>query len=161
MHGTGRLARNLMPALVAGVLLGGCAAPSRIGQVPATDPAARRAAIGAVGSWEARGRIALKTPGTSGQGNFAWLQTGDRTVLRVAGPFGAGAYEIRWEPARLTVLAGRGEVKADYTGPMAAGCWPPWSRTGGTSAMASTVCRARSPCRARWTCRALRAASGS
>lgn len=120
MHGTGRLARNLMPALVAGVLLGGCAAPSRIGQVPATDPAARRAAIGAVSSWEARGRIALKTPGTSGQGNFAWLQTGDRTVLRVAGPFGTGAYEIRWEPARLTVLSGRGEVAADYTGPDAA-----------------------------------------
>ena len=120
MHCTGRQARYLLPALLAGVLLGGCAAPSRIGEVPATDPAARRAALGAVGTWEARGRIALKTPGASGQGNFAWLQSGDRTVLRVAGPFGAGAYEIRWEPARLTVLSGRGEVAADYTGPDAA-----------------------------------------
>jgi outer membrane lipoprotein LolB len=101
-------------------LLGGCAAPSRMGERPVMDPAGRRAAIESVGNWEARGRIALKTPGTSGQGNFAWVQTGDTTVLRVAGPFGAGAYEIHWEPARLTVLSGRGEVAADYTGPDAA-----------------------------------------
>lgn len=116
----GRFARHLLPALLAGALLAGCAAPSRIGEAPPTDPAARRAAIEAASHWEARGRIALKTPGTSGQGNFAWVQTGDTTVLRVAGPFGAGAYEIRWEPERLTVLSGRGEVAADYAGPDAA-----------------------------------------
>ncbi|MBL8200465.1 MAG: outer membrane lipoprotein LolB [Chromatiales bacterium] len=120
MQHAGRLARYLLAALVTAGLLGACAAPSRIGGGPALDPAGRRAAIVSVGTWEARGRIALKTPGTSGQGNFAWLQTGDRTVLRVAGPFGAGAYEIRWEPERLTVLSGRGEVAADYTGPDAA-----------------------------------------
>ena len=120
MRRAGRLARYLLPALVTVGLLGGCAAPSRIGETPAIDPAGRRAAIASVSTWEARGRIALKTPGTSGQGNFAWLQSGDSTVLRVAGPFGAGAYEIHWEPTRLTVLSGRGEVAADYTGPDAA-----------------------------------------
>jgi outer membrane lipoprotein LolB len=117
---TGRLARYLLPALVTGVLAGGCAAPARMGGITPVDPAARRAAIEAAGNWEARGRIALKAPGASGQGNFAWVQAGDTTVLRVAGPFGAGAYEIRWEPERLTVLSGRGEVAADYTGPDAA-----------------------------------------
>jgi outer membrane lipoprotein LolB len=91
-----------------------------MGGTAAVDPAGRRAAIEAAGNWEARGRIALKAPGTSGQGSFAWVQTGDTTVIRVAGPFGAGAYEIRWEPARLTVLSGRGEVAADYAGPDAA-----------------------------------------
>ena len=70
--------------------------------------------------WEARGRIALKTTGTSGQGSFSWTQTGDQTVLRVAGPFGADAHEIRWGPNRLTVLSGKGEVTADYAGPDAA-----------------------------------------
>ena len=84
------------------------------------NPAARRAAIEAVSTWEARGRIALKTPGTSGQGSFSWSQAGDSTVIRVAGPFGADAHEIRWEPARLTVVSGKGEVAADYTGPDAA-----------------------------------------
>lgn len=120
MRSAGCLARYLLTALVAGGLLGGCAAPPRLGEGTVVDPAGRRAAIEAVGTWSARGRIALKVPGTSGQGNFAWLQTGDTTVLRVAGPFGAGAYEIRWEPERLTVLSGRGEVAADYTGPDAA-----------------------------------------
>lgn len=120
MRPAGRLTRYLLPAFMTSALLGGCAAPSRMGEGPAIDAAGRRATIEAVSSWEARGRIALKTPGTSGQGNFTWLQYGERTVLRVAGPFGAGAYEIRWEAERLTVLSGRGEVAADYTGPDAA-----------------------------------------
>ena len=84
------------------------------------SPAGRRAAIEAVDTWEARGRIALKTAGASGQGSFTWIQTGDRTVLRVAGPFGAEAREIRWDPERLTVLSGQGEVALDYAGPDAA-----------------------------------------
>ena len=102
-----------------GGLLAGCATRERI-SVPATSAAERRAAIEAVSGWEARGRIALKTPGTSGQGSFTWTQTGERTVLRVAGPFGADAREIRWDPDGLTVLSGRGEVAADYVGPDAA-----------------------------------------
>jgi len=120
MHAVERLSRYLLPALAAGSLLGGCAAPSRVGEGPAVDPAGRRAALEALDTWEARGRIALKAPGASGQGSFAWLQTGDRTVLRIAGPFGTGAYEIHWTPARLTVLSARGEVAHDYNGPDAA-----------------------------------------
>lgn len=119
MQRPGRLAGYLLLALTAGSLLGGCATPSRMGE-PVASPVERRAAIESVTTWEARGRIALKTPDTSGQGNFAWSQTGDRTVLRVAGPFGAGAYEIRWDPEHLTVLSKDGEVAADYTGPDAA-----------------------------------------
>lgn len=84
------------------------------------SPAERMTAIEAVSTWEARGRIAIKTPDTSGQGNFSWTQTGDHTVLRLAGPFGAEAREIHWDPERLTVLSGRGEVTADYAGPDAA-----------------------------------------
>ena len=115
----GRLAGCLLLVVMTAGLLAGCATTERVPELPAS-PAARRAAIEAVSRWEARGRIALKTPGTSGQGSFTWTQTGDTTVLRVAGPFGADAHEIRWEPARLTVLSGKGEVTADYTGPDAA-----------------------------------------
>jgi outer membrane lipoprotein LolB len=100
---------------MAGGLLAGCATREKVSGPP-TSLAERRAAIEAVSTWEARGRIALKTPGASGQGSFTWTQTGDRTVLRVAGPFGADAREIRWDPERLTVLSGRGEVAADYAG---------------------------------------------
>jgi outer membrane lipoprotein LolB len=108
----------LLVVMTAG-LVASCATREIIREPPAS-PAARRAALESIVTWAARGRIAMKAPGTSGQGNFAWTQTGDRTVLRVAGPFGSGAYEIRWEPARLTVLSSRGEVAADYTGPDAA-----------------------------------------
>lgn len=114
-----RLTSFLPLALLTAGLLGGCATRGPIVE-PELSPAVRRAALESLDSWEARGRIALKTPGTSGQGNFAWTQTGDRAVLRVSGPFGAGAYEVRWEPTRLTVLSNRGEVAADYTGPDAA-----------------------------------------
>lgn len=122
MSRQGQSAACLVVAVAAG-LLAGCATRDRV-SVPPTSPAERRATIEAVSSWEARGRIALKTPGTSGQmsgqGSFTWTQTGDRTVLRVAGPFGADAREIRWDPERLTVLSGRGEFAADYAGPDAA-----------------------------------------
>lgn len=100
-------------------LLASCATQERAGELNVT-PSERRAAIEAVDTWEARGRIALKMPGASGQGSFTWLQTGNRTLLRVAGPFGAEAREIRWDPERLTVLSGQGEVAVDYAGPDAA-----------------------------------------
>ena len=80
----------------------------------------RRGALEALAGWTARGRIALKTPETGGQGSFTWTQTGDAAVIRVAGPFGAGAYEVRWTPDRLTVVSARGEVAADISGPDAA-----------------------------------------
>ena len=84
------------------------------------SPAERRGALEALAGWTARGRIALKTPDTGGQGSFAWTQAGDDAVIRVSGPFGAGAYEVRWTPDRLTVVSARGEVAADITGPDAA-----------------------------------------
>ena len=59
-------------------------------------------------------------PDESGQGSFSWSQAGDATVLRVSGPFGAGGWEIRWDPTRLLVMTSRGTVTADYAGPDAA-----------------------------------------
>lgn len=119
---TGRQTAGSLAVVVAATLLASCAAPVRRAEPP-ESPAARRAAIEAVSSWEARGRLALKMHVTSaqgGQGSFIWTQAGDLTVLRVSGPFGAGAYEIRWEPSGIQVLSGRGEVAAEYAGPAAA-----------------------------------------
>jgi outer membrane lipoprotein LolB len=112
-------AAHLLLACLVATLLAGCAGRERAA-VPELGPAARLAALQSLATWEARGRIALKMTGTSGQGTFAWSQAGDRTVLRVTGPFGSGASEVRWEPTRLQVLSGRGKVEADYPGPDAA-----------------------------------------
>ncbi|MEO8445362.1 MAG: lipoprotein insertase outer membrane protein LolB [Gammaproteobacteria bacterium] len=105
-----------MAAVLAVLLLGGCATRERAA-APELSPEARQAALQSLDTWEARGRIALDMPDASGQGSFAWSQSGDETVLRVAGPFGAGSYEIHWDPARLRVLSSRGDVAADYAGP--------------------------------------------
>ena len=113
-----RLARGLAVAILAATLLAGCARPVR--EAPAMGPVERAAALARITRWEARGRIALKSPGANGQGTFRWMQSDDVTVLRISGPFGAGAYEIRWQPAQLTILSGRGEVAAERAGPDAA-----------------------------------------
>ena len=88
MSRPGRLAECLLLAAMTGGLLAGCATREKVSEA-SMSPVERRAALEAVSTWEARGRIALKAPGASGQGSFTWTQTGDRTVLRVAGAFGA------------------------------------------------------------------------
>ena len=95
--------------------------PAGAGRRTADSPAERRAAIEAVSTWEARGRIALKTPGASGQGNFTWVQDGRPDRAPGRGPLRCRRLrESAGSPARLTVLSGRGEVAADYTGADAA-----------------------------------------
>ncbi|MEO8224896.1 MAG: lipoprotein insertase outer membrane protein LolB [Gammaproteobacteria bacterium] len=111
----GTVARLLL-AILATTMLGGCATRERAA-APELSPEARRASLQSLATWEARGRIALDMPAASGQGSFAWSQSGDQTVLRVAGPFGAGGYEIHWDPERLRVLSNRGDVAVDYAGP--------------------------------------------
>ena len=114
-----RLRPGLLLVLSAAVLLGGCAL--RVPEaVPGVDWAQRRERLLALDAWEARGRIAVKVESGGGQGNLEWRQQGDQARIRVSGPFGAGAYEIRWDPQTLTVTSRNGEFSRDYTGPDAA-----------------------------------------
>lgn len=111
--------RALVTTVAAILLLAGCATQPRVAAV-SVDPAARRALLESQPKWEARGRIAVKAAASSGQGSFIWQQDGDSTLIRVAGPFGAGGYEIHRDPARLTVTTSHGAIAADYEGPEAA-----------------------------------------
>lgn len=101
-------------------LLAGCAT-----QRPAipdyTEAAAvRQERLLALGQWEARGRVAIKSADTGGQGSVQWLQTGSAARIRLSGPFGAGAYEINWMPGQLTVTSRGAEAALEYVGPDAA-----------------------------------------
>lgn len=109
--------RWLMTSLIA-VLLDGCAlCPT----TPATvDWAERSERLLALSAWEAEGRIAVKTGRGGGQGDLRWAQQGAESRVRVSGPFGAGAYLIRWDPATLTVSSRNGEYSRSYEGPDAA-----------------------------------------
>lgn len=109
-----RAALALLALAAAGCALQPPAAP------PAVDWPARATALAGLDGWQARGRIALKAEGRGGQGDLAWTQAGPDARIRVSGPFGAGAYEIRWTPAAVTVTSRDGEFSREWTGADAA-----------------------------------------
>jgi outer membrane lipoprotein LolB len=111
-------ARRATVALLA-LLATGCALQPPAAP-PAVDWAARGAALMELAGWQARGRIALKAEGRGGQGDLAWQQSGAQARIRVSGPFGAGAYDIRWDPAGLSVASRDGEFSRAWTGADAA-----------------------------------------
>lgn len=100
-------------------VLAGCALRAP-GTAPVTDEAVRRERLLALDAWEARGRIAVKAGSGGGQGDIHWQQQGESARIRLAGPFGAGAYEIRWDPARLSITSRDGEFEQAWAGADAA-----------------------------------------
>lgn len=105
--------------LVAAALLAACAVQPR---VPGTTIgwSERREALLELADWQARGRIAVKTADGGGQGSLRWKQAGSEATIRLSGPFGAGAYEIRWTPGHVVVTGRGGRVETDYRGADAA-----------------------------------------
>ncbi|MGI9341797.1 MAG: lipoprotein insertase outer membrane protein LolB [Gammaproteobacteria bacterium] len=77
---------------------------------------ARARQLAGADTWQARGRIAVKSDNDGGQGNLRWTQAGADTRVRLSGPFGAGAYEIAWDDDRIVVSSKKGERVADYAG---------------------------------------------
>jgi outer membrane lipoprotein LolB len=81
------------------------------------DWAARRADLAGWRDWDASGRIAVRSEHGGTQGDLAWAQRGEETRLRVNGPFGVGAYELRWNSSELTVIGKGGAFSRSYDGP--------------------------------------------
>lgn len=109
---------SVRPAFVLSlvVAVAGCAVQR---SVPGTTVAweTRREALLELDAWELRGRIGVKTEEGGGQGNLEWRQGPDDARLRVSGPFGAGAWELRWNAREAVLSDGDGEVALEYTGP--------------------------------------------
>ncbi|MCL4790691.1 MAG: lipoprotein insertase outer membrane protein LolB [Gammaproteobacteria bacterium] len=101
-------------------LLAGCATQRPATPDHAESAAARQAHLLGLAHWEARGRVAIKSADTGGQGSLQWQQTGSVARIRLSGPFGAGAYEINWMPGQITVLSRGAEAALEYVGPDAA-----------------------------------------
>lgn len=64
--------------------------------------------------------MAFKSGEEGGQGKLRWQQAGHTSLIRIAGPFGAGAYDLVWEPDRVSVADAEGEQSIEYQGADAA-----------------------------------------
>ena len=96
--------------------LAGCAIQPKVpgSRVSWSD---REAALQALPGWKLRGRVAVKSGDRGGQGRLQWQQSGASARVRLSGPLGAGATEIRWDPGQVVLTDRNGEVAAAYTGP--------------------------------------------
>jgi len=102
------------------LLLLGIAGCTSMRPVAVPDQEIRSAELLAMQAWEIRGRIAFKSGAEGGQATLHWQQVGERSLIRLAGPFGAGAYEVVWEPGRVSVADADREESVVYSGNAAA-----------------------------------------
>jgi outer membrane lipoprotein LolB len=112
---TRRRFRGGVLAAALALVLAGCALQR---PVPGTSIAwaERRSALLDLEDWELSGRIGVKSGDEGGQGRLEWRQAGDAARLRVSGPFGAGAWELRWDPREAVLSNGDGEIALAYAG---------------------------------------------
>jgi outer membrane lipoprotein LolB len=94
------------------VALGGCqSVPVR----PA--PAPQTAALLALDSWRASGRVAVRSADAGFSASFDWQEHGGAGLLAVRGPFGAGAARIASTAQRIRIDSGNGaplEIAAPF-----------------------------------------------
>ncbi len=90
---------------VVAFLLGGCAtAPS---PAPVANPAlawrARVAKLAPLGTWDVRGRLALRTAHHGGEVSLRWVRDDSRYTIHLSGPLGHGLVQLQQGPggARL------------------------------------------------------------
>jgi len=86
------------------LFLGGCAAT----QIP-TDPVTwkeQQARLLLLKSWQASGKLALRTPENSESANFSWQQQNQQLLLRLSGPLGINTAEIESDGRQLIVRDG-------------------------------------------------------
>ncbi|MGD8842838.1 MAG: lipoprotein insertase outer membrane protein LolB [Gammaproteobacteria bacterium] len=78
-------------------LLGACATRPVPEAVTAPESAwlAHRASVAALKDWRIRGRVAVRRDDHGWSADFDWQQTGESYRIRMRGPFGRGAVELR------------------------------------------------------------------
>lgn len=94
-----RLSRNTgRHLLLAGVVMLLAACAPRPPQPPDLSEAAwlaHRASIESLSGWQVQGRVAIRNEDDGWHAAFDWQQRGDAYRLRLRGPFGQGAVELR------------------------------------------------------------------
>lgn len=106
-------ARRGAVALLA--LLAGCAAPPERPAFPQRDAVGLRAALS---SWQATGRLAVRSRDHGWNAAFTWAQAGAQSTIDVHGPLGLGAARITRSDELIVIDNGHGSpqrIAAPFT----------------------------------------------
>ena len=112
----GRGRRRLLAFALLAPLLPGCARlGTRETEEPPADPAPPTARV--IERWEAIGKIAARTDDSeeSWKANLHWRQDREDFRLRLSGPFGQGAVQVRGTPGEVELTTAEGERRTAAT----------------------------------------------
>lgn len=88
------LLRGLVAAVV--LLISACATrPTVTGTIPESAWLEHRATLETLTDWQVRGRVAIRNDDDGWNADFDWQQRGENYRIRLRGPFGQGAIELR------------------------------------------------------------------
>lgn len=100
-------ARLATGALLCGVLLAACATRP---PVAAPDAFQQAALLHEMPAYTLEGRVAVKAGEEGWQASVRWRQRESVSEVRLSGPFGAGALQLRFDVSGLTLVTSRGET---------------------------------------------------
>lgn len=101
-------ARLACGALLAGLVLTACV--TRPPSLAIPDAATQQALLRDMPAFTLEGRVAVRSGEEGWQASVRWRQRDDVSEVRLAGPFGAGALQLRFDGAALTLTTSRGDT---------------------------------------------------
>lgn len=105
---------NMRPlAVLAALLLAGCAAAPTIPAPEPVAPEARREALQAREAWALSGRVAVAAAGEGATASLDWRQAGESSELALRGPFGARALTVTVQGSQISLSDGEGRLDGE------------------------------------------------
>jgi outer membrane lipoprotein LolB len=101
-------ARLTCGAVLAALVLSACATRPPASAV--IDPVQQAALLRELSAYTLEGRVAVRSGEEGWQASVRWRQRGEVSEVRLSGPFGAGALQLRFDGAELTVTTSSGQV---------------------------------------------------
>jgi outer membrane lipoprotein LolB len=95
-------------AMLAAAVLGACATRPVATTMP--DAAQQATLLRAMPAFTLDGRVAVRAGEEGWQASVRWRQQDDISEVRLSGPFGAGALQLRFDGSELTLTTSRGQV---------------------------------------------------
>lgn len=97
-------------ALLAALLVAGCAVQRGIDLPPMPDWESRRDVLAAIERFEFKGRVGVRAGDDGFNGNLRWRQDGEAFSASVSGPLGIGTVRLEGAGRQVRVTDGDGEV---------------------------------------------------